>query len=436
LTEAEVVSWHVAVGDTVAVNDVVVEIETAKSVVELPSPHAGVVEQILVEAGDTVPVGTPLIVIATGSATGVPATAGDGHSEGVGPDAPAHAGEMHGLGVDGDEKPAVLVGPGPKAAAERRRRIGTAHAAGVAAGPPVASRVHTTPPVRRMARELGVDLTDVAAATGGAVTRADVEAAAGRSRATTTDAPPPLDLRDSPADSRDAAVTRIAVKGVRKATAAAMVRSAFTAPHVTEWLTVDVTASMDLVRRLKADRAWQGVRVNPLVVVARAFLIAVRAHPEINASWDDERDEIVVKHDVNLGIAAATPRGLLVPNIKNADRQDLRSLAGSLESLVATARAGRTQPTDMAGGTVTITNIGALGVDAGTPILNPGESAILALGAVRPQPWVVDGRIEVREVTQLAMSFDHRLVDGELGSHVLALTGRILSDPGNALLFA
>ncbi|WP_181784326.1 dihydrolipoamide acetyltransferase family protein, partial [Pseudonocardia pini] len=232
------------------------------------------------------------------------------------------------------------------------------------------------------------------------------------------------------------AETRTPVSGVRKATAAAMVRSAFTAPHVTEWLSVDVTATMDLVRELRQDREWTGVRVTPLVLVAKALLLAVRRHPAINARWDDEHQEIVQFSQVNLGIAAATPRGLVVPNVKGADRLGLRELADALDELVATARAGSTRPAAMTGGTLTITNIGALGVDAGTPILNPGEAAILAFGAVRPMPWVVDGQIRVRQVTQLAMSFDHRLVDGELGSHVLAEVGRILADPARALRYA
>ncbi len=340
LTEAEVVTWHVAVGDTVAINDVVVEIETAKSVVELPSPLAGVVTAVLVEAGTTVPVGTPLLRIGSGQPVAE---------------------------VEVEERPQVLVGTGPTEAPARQRRLGARRTA--PAAPAAAARETRTP-----------------------------------------------------------------VRGVRRATAEAMVRSAFTAPHVTEWLSVDMTRSMDLVRRLRADRAWAGVRVTPLVVVARAFLLALRAHPAINASWDEAAGEVVVKHYVNLGIAAATPRGLLVPHVRDAHELDLRGLAEALATLVETARAGRTQPHEMTGGTATITNIGALGVDAGTPILNPGESAILAFGNVRQQPWVVDGQVVVREVTQLALSFDHRLVDGELGSRVLARTGALLTDPGLALL--
>jgi pyruvate dehydrogenase E2 component (dihydrolipoamide acetyltransferase) len=218
-------------------------------------------------------------------------------------------------------------------------------------------------------------------------------------------------------------------------TAQAMVSSAFTAPHVTEWVTVDVTRSMELVERLKSDREFRDVKVSPLLLVAKAMLLAARRNPDINASWDEAAQEIVVKHYVNLGIAAATPRGLVVPNVKDADQMTLRELAEALRSLTATAREGRTQPADMAGGTMTITNVGVFGVDAGTPILNPGESAILCFGAVRDMPWVHEGEIAVRKVTQLALSFDHRLVDGQLGSMFLADVARVLEDPATALLW-
>ena len=162
----------------------------------------------------------------------------------------------------------------------------------------------------------------------------------------------------------------------------------------------------------------------------------MRKYPGINARWDEAAQEIVEPHYVNLGLAAATPRGLLVPNIKDADALDLRGLADAVEELVTTARSGKTSPEQMSLGTITITNIGALGVDAGTPILNPGEAAILAFGNVRDMPWVVDGEIQVRKVTQLALSFDHRLVDGELGSNVLTTVGRLLADPAEAVALA
>ncbi|MGH3313259.1 MAG: dihydrolipoamide acetyltransferase family protein, partial [Streptomyces sp.] len=223
--------------------------------------------------------------------------------------------------------------------------------------------------------------------------------------------------------------TRVPVRGVRKATAQAMVHSAFTAPHVTEFVTVDVTRTMRLVRELKQDPDMAGVRVNPLLLVAKAFLVALRRHPEVNAAWDEANQEIVHKHYVNLGIAAATPRGLIVPNIKDAHAKTLPELAAALGELVSIAREGKTSPAAMQGGTVTITNVGVFGVDTGTPIIPPGESAILAFGRVQQQPWVHKGKVKPRDVTTLALSFDHRLVDGELGSKLLADVAAVLEQP-------
>jgi pyruvate dehydrogenase E2 component (dihydrolipoamide acetyltransferase) len=223
---------------------------------------------------------------------------------------------------------------------------------------------------------------------------------------------------------------------VRKATAQAMVASAFTAPHVTEFLTVDVTRTMVLIERLKTSPGFQGVRVSPLLLAAKAVLLAVGRNPGVNASWDEAAQEIVVKHYVNLGIAAATPRGLLVPHIAGADSLSLRDLAEALDALVTTARQGRTPPGDLTGGTLTITNIGVFGVDTGTPILNPGQAAIMCLGAVRPMPWVHKGRVKPRQITTLALSFDHRVIDGELGSRFLADVAALLERPDTALLWA
>ena len=447
LTEADVVSWKVQVGDTVTVNQIVIEVETAKSLVELPIPFAGTVTELLVGEGDTVEVGAPIIAVEVEGGEAAPAAP-----------APAAAEE------EAESSGPNLVGYGAKAGSTRRRaRKGAppaAPAAPVAPAPaaatpapapepiepltPAQSRALAKPPVRKLAKDLGVDLQSVTpTGEGGIVTRADVEGALRGSAADGlapqgpggVSAAAPVAAADGPAE------TRVPIKGVRKATAQAMVSSAFTAPHVTEFLTVDVTAMMDLVDRLKRDRAYADVKVTPLLVVAKAFTLALRRHAEANAAWDEAAGEIVYHRDVNLGIAAATPRGLLVPNIKAADRLSLHDLAGALGDLVATARDGKTQPADLAGGTATITNVGVFGVDSGTPILNPGEAVILAFGAVRRTPWVVtaaDGSesIEPRWVTQLALSFDHRLVDGELGSKLLADLGALLHDPGTAFLWA
>ncbi len=411
LTEAEIVSWKVKAGDAVRVNDVLVEIETAKSLVELPSPFAGTVSELLVAEGETVAVGTPIIAVDTAVDTAGEAAPQPTPEPGTSPDR---------------TREAVLVGYGPRQAALTRR---TRHAAAAPRGAPpqpqTVARALAKPPVRKLARDLGVDLAALRpSGPGGVVTRQDVEAAAVR---------PVAAQPISGAGERE---TRIPVKGVRKLTAEAMVASAFTAPHATEWVQVDVTRTMKLVDRLRADPEFAGVRVSPLLLVAKAVLLGIRRNPGINASFDADAGEIVLKHYVNLGIAAATPRGLVVPNLKDADRLGLRELADALAALTTTAREGRTQPADLSGGTITITNVGVFKIDGGTPILNPGEAAILGFGQVRRLPWVHKGRVRPRWVTQLTVSFDHRLVDGDLAGRFLADVAAVLGDPSRALVWA
>ncbi|WP_460067735.1 dihydrolipoamide acetyltransferase family protein [Streptomyces sp. YKOK-I1] len=456
LTEAEILKWYVQPGDTVTDGQVVCEVETAKAAVELPIPYDGVVRALHFPEGTTVDVGMSIIAVdVAGGAAPAPAEAPA--------QAPAPAPEEK--KPEGSGRQPVLVGYGVAASSTKRRPRKTtvipaqepaAAAAqpelnGHGGTPAVKERPLAKPPVRKLAKDLGVDLTAVVP-TGpdGIITREDVHAAAApqttapQTMAPLTTAPaapaeapapvgPVAPPAPAPVASYDSArETRIPVKGVRKATAAAMVGSAFTAPHVTEFITVDVTRTLKLVEELKRDPdkyGMQGLRVNPLLLIAKALLVAIRRHPEINASWDEAAQEIVVKHYVNLGIAAATPRGLLVPNIKDAHAKTLPQLAESLSELVSTAREGRTSPAAMQGGTVTITNVGVFGVDTGTPILNPGESAILAVGAIKLQPWVHKGKVKPRQVTTLALSFDHRLVDGELGSKVLADVAAILEQP-------
>ena len=450
LTEAEVVTWRVKTGDTVKVNDIVVEIETAKSLVELPVPFAGTVTALHVGEGETVEVGTPIISVETGDG-GAQAPAGSGEPVGAAvdatrvEDAPEEGAIEPGLigGPAPGGRTSVLVGYGPKTTeAKRRPRTGptgmpsaaaSAHAPAAVEG----GRALAKPPVRKYAKDIGVDLAEVVGTgDGGTITRADVEAhGSGREGPSS----PPAGGGLAPwSGSREE--TRVPIRGVRKMTAQAMVASAFTAPHVTEWITVDVSATMELVERLRQDREFADVKVSPLLVLAKAMCLAIRRNPEINASWDEPGQEIVVKPFVNLGIAAATPRGLVVPNVKDADLLSMRQLADRMASLVATAREGRTPPADMSGGTITVTNVGVFGVDTGTPILNPGEAAIVAFGAVRRMPWVVtapDGTeaIEPRWVTQLGVSFDHRLVDGALGSRFLADVAAVMQDPAKALVW-
>jgi pyruvate dehydrogenase E2 component (dihydrolipoamide acetyltransferase) len=464
LVEAEIVSWKVKVGDTVKLNDTVVEIETAKSLVELPVPFAGVVAELLVPEGETVDVGTPIISVETADATPgdlTPPVGGGTAKEDLVPSIPdeeIEPGKIGGTAPGG--RTAVLVGYGPKTTeAKRRPRKGGAGgpAEGLATPTQVApaqvaavvnepvavtstpapaevaggneARVHVLakPPVRKLAKDLGIDLAAVTATgPGGVITRADVENHTSAAPAQVVAAAPVVSAQGD---------TRIPIKGVVKVMAQAMVSSAFTAPHVTEWITVDVSATMELVERLKKDKAFKELRVSPLLIVAKAVTLAARRTPIINATWDEANQEIVIKSAVNLGIAAATPRGLIVPNIKSAESLTLPELCGALNDLVAVAREGRTQPADQAGGSFTITNVGVFGVDAGTPLINPGESAILAFGAVRKQPWVVDDEIVPRWITTLALSFDHRLIDGEKGSTFLADVASILEDPARALMF-
>jgi 2-oxoisovalerate dehydrogenase E2 component (dihydrolipoyl transacylase) len=503
LTEADILRWYVQPGDTVTINQIVVEIETAKAAVELPSPYAGTVSRLHFPEGTTVDVGTPIITVDVdpdGASAGMveaappadpPAVAPGLRDDLVPPIPPDDGGIEPGMigGPAPGGRTSVLVGYGPRSVTAKRRprkapagtgpagEAGTKPSPPPIAAPPPASpvvppaspvvppaspvvppaspaappqrpaalavtsaslirpagsdvTVLAKPPVRKLAKDLGVDLRALAGSgPNGVITRADVELAAQpeSSNGHATLAPPVWDA------SRE---RRVPIKGVRKHTAAAMVASAFTAPHVTEFMSVDVTEMMRLRDQVAASREFAGLKVTPLLFVAKALLLAVRRHPMVNSSWDEQAQEIVIKEYVNLGIAAATERGLIVPNIKDAGRLPLRDLAVALAELTDTARAGRTTPADMANGTITITNVGVFGVDHGTPILNPGESAILALGSVRETPWVVDGQLVVRQVAHLSLSFDHRIIDGQLGSEFLSDIATLLRDPATALVWS
>ncbi len=484
LTEAEILKWYVQPGDTVTDGQVVCEVETAKAAVELPCPFDGVVHELRFPEGTTVDVGEVIISVNVGgdepaAAPETPAAAPETPAAEAAPApvaAPAVEAEAE---AEPQGRQPVLVGYGVAASSTKRRPRKQATATGAApaalaavqgelngnapapAAPAPQARPLAKPPVRKLAKDLGVDLATVTP-TGpdGIITRGDVHQAAAPAQAQAAQAPAAAPARPeapaAPASPSTAAApaagtaaapapeplaagvreTRVPIKGVRKATAAAMVGSAFTAPHVTEFVTVDVTRTMRLVEELKGDKDMAGLRVNPLLLIAKALLVAIRRNPDVNASWDEAAQEIVLKHYVNLGIAAATPRGLIVPNIKDAHTKTLPELARALGELVATAREGRTTPAAMQGGTVTITNVGVFGVDTGTPILNPGESAILAVGAIKLQPWVHKGKVKPRHVTTLALSFDHRLVDGELGSKVLADIAAVLEQPKRLITWA
>jgi 2-oxoisovalerate dehydrogenase E2 component (dihydrolipoyl transacylase) len=462
LVEADIVTWRVGVGDEIKINDILVEVETSKSLVELPSPYAGTVTELLANEGDTVNVGTPIISIDDGvdgaqppETSGgeedvkTPNLVGYGPSTGTAKRRPRRAGgdgpvEAHDRVADtfsvhtpvsrrtDDREPlhaerdtptgAPLPGPGEAAAAPT----------------PSGGAVLAKPPVRKLAKDLGVDLATLAGSgPGGVITRDDVMQASGRTRAEPVEAEM---LRAEPVEVRQVREdVRIPIKGVRKSTADAMVRSAFTAPHVSIWMDCDVSATMELVERLKSRREFADLRISPLLIIAKAVCLALGRTPELNSFWDEPTQEIVLKSSVNLGIATATSRGLLVPNIKGAESLSLAELAAAINEMVATAREARMQPADMAGGTFTITNIGVFGVDAGAPILNPGESGILCFGQITRRPWVVgrgaEERIEPRWVMTLSASFDHRLADGAQGSTFLADVAAILNDPALALLY-
>lgn len=472
LTESEILSWKVNVGDTVTLNQVIAEVETAKAVVELPSPFAGVVTALHEQPGTVVEVGKPIVSFEIANDDGgTPAPGNDPVSR--------ESGNAGAPGEPDQHAPASptapakrepnLVGYGAVVESSGRPvRRARGHLAAVKDGAPVAhapmstsqaapepvpaepaahiqpaepaesttERPRSTPPVRKLAKDLGVELESVTGTgPGGLITRDDVRNFVGGG-----DLPAAAHALSETAYSRETAdkqgserEVRTPIKGVRKFTAAAMVSSAFTAPHATEFLTVDVTPSMELLTRLKESRPFAGFKLTPLTLVAKALLIALRRNPSLNTHWDEDAQEIVQFNYVNLGIAAATPRGLTVPNIKDAHSLTLAGLSAALTDLTDTAREGKTSPADLSGGTISITNIGVFGIDAGTPILNPGEAAILAMGAVRRMPWEYQGEVALRQVMTLSLSFDHRLVDGEQGSRFLADIGSILSDPGIVL---
>ncbi|MBB5934020.1 dihydrolipoamide acetyltransferase family protein [Streptomyces zagrosensis] len=495
LTEAEILKWYVKVGDTVTDGQSVCEVETAKAAVELPIPFDGVVHELRYDEGVTVDVGTTIISVDTqpGAGPAEPASeqaAGQSEGQPAGQPAAGAAGAAEGAEPEQQGRQAVLVGYGaaPSSTKRRPRKAQAGEQAGQQAGqpsvasalqaelnghaaapqapaapapaavqPPAAPTVPAAsafaapqalgggarplakPPVRKLAKDLGIDLATIApTGADGVITREDVHAAASADSRPAEAAAPAAPAASALAEEGQPAVAggerRVPIKGVRKAIAQAMVTSAFTAPHVTEFITLDVTRTMKLVQELKQDPEMAGLRINPLLLVAKAFLLAIKRNPEVSAAWDEANQEIVHKDYVNLGIAAATPRGLIVPNVKDAGRKTLPELATALSELVTTAREGKTTPAAMSGGTVTITNVGVFGVDTGTPILNPGESAILAVGAIKLQPWVHKGKVKPRQVTTLALSFDHRLVDGELGSKVLADVAAVLEDPGKRLI--
>ncbi|WP_373281105.1 dihydrolipoamide acetyltransferase family protein [Nocardia araoensis] len=457
LTDAELVSWAVDVGDTVELNQEIADVETAKAVVSLPSPFAGRVVELLARPGDTVAVGSPLIRIRTAGAeetadetgrTSVlvgygpeaeatsrrrpPAQPGvsrphDADSRVAQPgvsrtdDADSRAAEPGVLRpdeADGAAQPDALRSDGVDSMSEDERRPDTALGA---------TRAAATPAARKLARELGLDLWFIAGSgPGGAVTVEDVRGAVPVSQPRPATTPAAAEARAGRPSARE---ERTPISGIRKRTAAAMLTSARTIPQASTFVTADCTASMELLDHLRSTKSFAGLALTPLALVAEAALVALADFPGMNVCWDEAAGEIVTKHYVNLGIAVATERGLLVPNIKEAQTLSLRDLTREIGWLADTARAGGATPAELRGGTFTITNVGVFGVDAGVPLVNPGEAAILCLGSIRKRPWVVRDEIAVRWVTTLGVSFDHRMVDGELAARFLATVAGFLEDP-------
>lgn len=431
LEDAEIVGWKVSAGEKIQVNQLIVEIETAKALVELPTPFSGTVLELLVHEGQVVQVGVPIIRIQL-----------EAVMESVAPTTELKA-----------ERTEILVGSGPRNEEVSHRKRATRNYGtkvdAVRADAPIPSipkpliinvpapRIETPdsinsrvialakPPVRRLARDCGVDLLSlIGSGPEGSITHEDVLAAANQMKNV---ANPTKNIVDGFRE------TRFPIHGVRKVMAEAMVASAFTAPHVTEFITVDLTSAIEMLDRLRTSPEFSGTRLSILSLLARAMCIAMPNTPEVNSFWDVESQEVVTKHYINLGVATATDRGLLVPNVKDAEQLSFRNLAKAIEEVVDAARTKKASLSQLTGGTMSITNIGVFGVETGTPILPPGESAIICLGAIVARPWVVGSEIVVRQVCTLSLSFDHRLVDGAQGSRFLTDVAKLLQEPSKLI---
>jgi 2-oxoisovalerate dehydrogenase E2 component (dihydrolipoyl transacylase) len=409
LTESEIVSWHVADGDEVTLNQVLADVETAKAVVELPSPYAGTIRKLHAVEGQTAHVGAPLIDFEVASHDDDPGLPEDTHTE---PAPQAHA-------TVENEKLDVLVGSIRLRSGRPARAPRTWQVQPYVRQEQRLNRRRAAPPVRAYAKKRGVDLEHLAE-TNAPATRADVDAYLAGQR------------REPDVDVRAHDVRREPIRGLRKHTAAAMMKSYTEVPHATVFLDVDVTETLELVRDLKQS-ASTGVAPSFLSLVARAVLRACDIVPEANAVFDADAGEIVYHPQVNLGVAMATPKGLVVASIDRAEDLTASQLAEAILDRRDKANAGRLSSAELTSSTITISNVGTFGVDAGVPIINPGESVILAVGAVRKKPWQHRNEIVLREILTLALSFDHRLIDGAEASKFITAIGEVLHTPGRAL---
>lgn len=446
LVEAEIVTWKVAVGDVVELNQPLVDIETAKAVVELPSPFAGTVVTLHANVGDVVEVDKPLVTFEVAGDAPTSTLVGEAPSIASAPEA-GHQAVLVGYGVSNEE--AVITRthrrqvPGAPAPIAEVRET-TPVASGVAA----TSSPRSTPPVRLYAKQHGVDLS-VVPATGrdGVITREDVDRALGaapvsgpsgvtpkRAAPTGPNVTSRFVGRDLEAWSTGPLEERIPVKGVLRSMSDAMTQSALNIPRAAVWNRVDATRTVELLESLKRQPGLSGVRLSPLTIIALAVCDVARHYPGVNSNFDVAAGEVVIRRSVNLGIAADTPRGLVVPNIKGADRMDLVEMAQSLTALVEKARSGTTTPNEMLGTSISITNVGPFGVDAALPVIPPGTGAILGVGQIARRPWVVGEDVVPRHVVELTLAFDHRHIDGALASQVIAHIGRFLEDPAAAII--
>lgn len=424
LEEAQLVQWLVHEGDTVQLNQPLAQVETAKALVDIPSPFAGTVTALHASPGDTVPVGAPLLTISETSAAAAAAQPSVASGEGTGP---------------------VLVGygsEGPAQAYVRRRRAPSASAPAGSAAPSSATPAtpaavaapaapaapsgdaagRASPLVRKVAAERGIDLSTIrGTGPGGRIRLEDLDA--------TTPAAPASAPPSTPAATAEDE-ERISTVGLRKAIAARMVRSATTIPQFTEYNLFDASALVALRDRLRTDPAYAGVKLSFLPFFVRALVQAVRAYPILNSRWDEEGNAIVVKRTLHVGIATDTVRGLLVPVIHHAGDMDLPAIAAEAERLITLARDGKLDAGALTGGTITITNVGAAGpVDTGAPLINPPEACVVGFGAIKPRPTAVGDRVEVRPGCWISISCDHRIVDGATAAQFMGALVSALEQP-------
>jgi pyruvate dehydrogenase E2 component (dihydrolipoamide acetyltransferase) len=432
LEEAEIVDWKVAEGDVVELNQPLIEVNTAKAVVEIPSPFAGTVLKLHGGAGDVVKVGHPLVTMDVEAvAEGARGPGGEPPEAAASEGVQAAAERTEARAEEAAERPkreAVLVGYGVDAEQRGPARRPRLRPPGGRDGGET-GRVAASPVVRRLAREHGVDLREVnGSGPGGRVTREDVERSAARagapeSRAGAAEA----GTTKEAAPSRPVgAEERVPVRGIRRMVAQKMARAWAEVPMVTTFRTVDASHVDALRTELSAEA---GRRISPLAIVVRALAHVCGEHPALNSWYDAEADEIVLMGPCHVGIATDTERGLMVPVVRDADQKGILTLAGEIGDLVSAAREGRATPEQLTGSTITVTNVGSFGSEYGTPIVNFPEAAILALGVVEPRALVVDGQVEARPAVTLSLTFDHRVLDGADAGRALTALQELLESP-------